>query len=655
MQATADDPKAPEALPLCDIIMQGGVTSGVVYPMAAVTLSRKFRLKNIGGTSVGALAAAVTAAAELGRLRDPVGNHGYQRLAGLTKELGASGFSRNGVTRLFDLFQPQRTTRALFGVLTAGLNRKSKLAAFMYSALAAIRHHGLAFSVAVAIILGIEAKAGNGGLCDWLLVVVLSSVVGVVVVAIALWISVTGPFVANGFGICTGYLADPDATALPKRGREPLTLWLSRMINGCAGLDEEGAPLTFGMLWHPQDPRAAPPAWLPKDGMRPWRYIDLQMISTNVTHGRPYRFPVEDEDQALFFDPIELRRWFPENVVKHLVDYAEPYSANSAQGKPVLPSGLLKLPKAKDLPVVFAARLSLSFPILLSAVPLYAIEDGRQTAPTSVFRKCWFSDGGICSNFPIHFFDAPLPLWPTFGINLEDEREDAPIIDLSIGAAGHVVKPSQLSDNRFYFPADNAAGRSDTFGDFDEAKDGKGRLFGFLLAILSSARFWQDDMLMRAPAVRDRVVRVYLKADEGGLNLDMPKKVLETLSAAGERAASMLVERFEPGSTDPMNFDNHRWVRLRSLTRVVEADMSSTHIATSTQLPPGTAPIRNLFDTCGAKTGREWYGATGGQAAKMRVLLDELESLSRAAANGGHLLKPDSPLRSPVLRIVPDV
>src|SRR4051794_38440135 len=51
----------------CDIVLTGGVASGVVYPWAIVELARKYRFRNIGGTSVGALAAALAAAAEYGR------------------------------------------------------------------------------------------------------------------------------------------------------------------------------------------------------------------------------------------------------------------------------------------------------------------------------------------------------------------------------------------------------------------------------------------------------------------------------------------------------------------------------------------------------------------------------------------------------------
>ena len=37
----------------CDLIMQGGITSGVVYPPAVLKLAPRFRFRNIGGTSAG--------------------------------------------------------------------------------------------------------------------------------------------------------------------------------------------------------------------------------------------------------------------------------------------------------------------------------------------------------------------------------------------------------------------------------------------------------------------------------------------------------------------------------------------------------------------------------------------------------------------------
>ena len=51
-----------------DLTMQGGTTSGVVYPLAVCELATSFRFRNVGGASAGAIAAAITAAAELGRI-----------------------------------------------------------------------------------------------------------------------------------------------------------------------------------------------------------------------------------------------------------------------------------------------------------------------------------------------------------------------------------------------------------------------------------------------------------------------------------------------------------------------------------------------------------------------------------------------------------
>ena len=42
----------------CDLVMKGGITSGVVYPNAVLASARDFRFKNIGGTSAGAIARA---------------------------------------------------------------------------------------------------------------------------------------------------------------------------------------------------------------------------------------------------------------------------------------------------------------------------------------------------------------------------------------------------------------------------------------------------------------------------------------------------------------------------------------------------------------------------------------------------------------------
>ena len=57
----------PNSLPKCDIVMKGGIVSGVVYPGAIRKLSEKYQFKSVGGASAGAIAACLTAAAEYRR------------------------------------------------------------------------------------------------------------------------------------------------------------------------------------------------------------------------------------------------------------------------------------------------------------------------------------------------------------------------------------------------------------------------------------------------------------------------------------------------------------------------------------------------------------------------------------------------------------
>src|SRR5438270_4611550 len=48
----------------CDLVMKGGVTSGIVYPPVVQTLQPTYRFRSIGGTSAGDIAAAIVAASE---------------------------------------------------------------------------------------------------------------------------------------------------------------------------------------------------------------------------------------------------------------------------------------------------------------------------------------------------------------------------------------------------------------------------------------------------------------------------------------------------------------------------------------------------------------------------------------------------------------
>ena len=82
----------------CDVVMKGGITSGVVYPHAVCELARTYRLCSVGGTSAGAIAASVAGAAELGRA-----SGGFAKLAALPSWISSD-------QHLFELYDSGQIT-----------------------------------------------------------------------------------------------------------------------------------------------------------------------------------------------------------------------------------------------------------------------------------------------------------------------------------------------------------------------------------------------------------------------------------------------------------------------------------------------------------------------------------------------------------------
>jgi len=157
-----------------------------------------------------------------------------------------------------------------------------------------------------------------------------------------------------------------------------------------------------------------------------------------------------------------------------------------------VPNDFYPLPAAPDLPILLGARMSLSFPILLSAVPLYAANvTQRNEQGKFELERCLFSDGGLTSNFPIHFFDAPLPTRSTFGINLVPENvaigdttteEKSSVTGLRPG--GEPVEGDHKNSwKNIYMPTTNASGIGSVarFNEFTT-------IVGFFSALFDTAR-----------------------------------------------------------------------------------------------------------------------------------------------------------------------
>lgn len=518
----------------CNVVMKGGITSGVVFPLALVEIARSFRFRNLGGASAGAIAAAAAAAAELGRNRR--GFASFDELAQLPDTLAAPVGTRS---RLFTLFQPQRTTAPVFETLAAALGggRMAPLRVIRTG----IRQFPLGTAlgaIAGAVLLLAVAARPPGGL-RWLAiavsvaVMILGALAGATAALVRRFlVSVPG----NMYGLCSGMSAGSDRQLPP-----PLTEWFTDYLDQLAGrpTGADAPPLTFADLY--QVPAGAP--------IRD-RLINLEMMTTCITHGRPYRLPFrQDEDvreNHFFFDRGEFSRLFPPRVVNYLIAHARPIdSADKARYGDLVP-----LPTSEALPVIVAVRMSLSFPVLLSAVPLHFVDFSRKDEKDRVPERCWFSDGGISSNFPIHFFDPPLPPWPTFGIDLADKHPDYP--------AG------------VFLPARNADGILEHWNRFDEPGTSRvGQLAGFAGAIFNALHNWSDNFQARLPGYRDRIAHVQLEPGEGGLNLDMPRPLITALTHRGAEAGTMLRDRFAAGQTE-LTWPNHRRVRLRSFLAAME-------------------------------------------------------------------------------------
>lgn len=628
--------------PLCDLVMKGGITSGVVYPQLIAELAKTYRFKNIGGTSAGAIAAAGCAAAEYGRL---TGQHtdSFAELMKLPEELKQR--SGDGHSMLFHLFQPDEPLRKHFAVLVSMLNA-SPLAAAGQAMLAIVRQFWgfallgvlLAFvlftpavliaaptlslaaasGVALAVLLlwwlwaayglhrlkALKASPWKAPLNWWVIGLLVSAAIlfavggtdiGVKLLWAAVAVGIGAPLTiglvlalaglrfgrtlmtgmhANGYGLCSGRTANMGASQVG------LTDWLSDYFERLAG-HKEKRPLVLGDLWGApfESGRFA-------DVRVAERHINLEVMTSAVSQQMCYAIPFRG-GQGLYYDPKEWAKLFPEKVMDWLEEVSSVETATArARGENLesvvydetdAPSEkgpgneLKRLPSNANLPLVVAVRMSLSFPALLSAVPLYAVdysrkfnqrEKGQPPLRRLRAKRVWFSDGGIASNMPLHFFDSPLPGHPTFAINLKAEHPDHEVCR---------TQPPGQQINRVYLPKTNNGGR---LRYWNAPADGSplGGLINFISSIVDTMQNWRDEIQFPYPGYRDRIVQISQLSHEGGLNLDMLDTDIENLSAAGHVAAQELRMRFHDAPPGQMSegWRNHRSERLRILLGVVE-------------------------------------------------------------------------------------
>lgn len=567
--------------PECDMIMKGGVTSGIVYPYAVLQIATKYRLRSIGGTSAGAIAAAFAAAAEYGRLNGRPDS--FTTLKRYCDELPES---------LLSLFQPDPALKPTVDVALGARTPEGRRRLIRQAAL-----QSMPFAAAVALIAGAPAALLGDSFYSIALLGAIGGLCGALIGAARWsWKNVFGPLRAtwrdlpsHGYGFCSGLT----------QGSGPLGLtdWIHEALQDIAfGDPKHPEPLCFGHLVGP-------------DKERP--LIDLRVVTTNLSMRRPHTLPRLGVPAG--FMPAEWDRLFPRSVMDYL------YRKGTKPWRRL--EHAWRFPSEEELPVLVGVRMSLSFPVLFSSVPLH-IEDMELPSivkslggkPYKRIRKVHFSDGGISSNFPIHMFDAPLPTRPTFAFSLEELLWDT----------GEVRA-------RVALPISAGQAMGVQIKEIESLPD-----FGW--QILNSAKDWQDQLLSEITGQRERIARIFLAPSEGGLNLDMSPGTARQLMRWGYEAGC----KFTNGEFD---FDEHRWRRLLVLYK---------------HLNDNLAAIDRIWGS-GYQT---WYAQHRGDRKSYKSLsktdreriaemMDELSSLQQSLSQQAGSLTKRLPKKAGTLRVAP--
>ena len=764
-----------------DLTMEGGTTSGVVYPLAVCELATNFRFRNVGGASAGAIAAALTAAAELGRSSRVLASGGLSRHESKREDPAPPTTDlqiRQGFTgladiiswltqirpgdheadeyRLAQLFRPGSATAAIFRVAVAIMRGQSwplpLLALFAFGWIPRLFTLALILGAAVltgylewrftaaprtiaeiiglgvigvfayiATLLGLalilqgirsgfrKAPRDDGAPSGRLhqlrlytsaystprsttvrqLVIgavviipviifafvrpalyasaVLVGLAASIVVAVGLLTSIliyVNKFRSRAFGFVPGTtpqrrrnLLDVMAGVPKPTVEKSLVPWLADSLNALAGLPDDHV-LRFGHLWsgldyHERRLRKNPgdlAEWLVMSADPDHRLINLELMTTDLTRQRPFRFPLDATDdhdpEQLWVCVDQLRdgesQVFPESILQALseTDHQDVQDHDGTTRR------LHKLPQPWDLPVIFAVRISMSLPALFQAVRLYRIQqpvpiqddfgrmiidDGeplRLLRPLDSAQPLWFSDGGITSNFPVHFFDNALPRWPTVSLNLGLHPEDAPHQDIWL--------PQDWED--LNIPVKTLGGSG----------------LGFGQAIFNTAMSWRDSLQSALPGYRNRIAQVRTSPGEGGTNLFMPREIIASMALRGALAGARLRTRFASEG----QWDRFRWLRLRTAMSNIERLRDSTQqrrgfyadaLSGETWLDkkeadfvekPSTMPI-------------SWYRPYVGFWPKAARLLNTFADGYRPADDGENVMTYETPQPQPVIRQVP--
>ena len=577
----------------CDLIMKGGISSGVVYPKAISAIFRQRSLQRVAGSSAGAIAAGLAAAAEYGR--------SSQGLDGRAEKLDALGHDLAKSGRVRDFFssapgqseipsEPQADQRAqqndddvwnrwsvepAIDVLVAVASGKGflnravagslfrlagrRLFRRLFDTLAGTqsgRLERLLQGVRAGVTSTSEYQAQFDRIafvcCAVSLLLILTVVALVLSLApgwfatllLLLLFTVLSVFGVGAYGLwsMSAWLSERDESLFGLSSGRHLVDWIEKGLEDLAG---KTTVVTFADL---------------EDAG-----IELRLFTSNLSEERPVLLPLRSEDEvydreALFFARTrDLQTLTPPSVLSYLEAQAQDKVEHRTEG---LRWDHRMIPIRLDatLPVSFGVRMSLSYPGLLSGVRLYEYIGPRPASGVEIksfndprLREVWFSDGGIARNFPVDVFDKWVPSHPTYAIDLEDSELSRTVPAVpdpdQAGEPSNEVAPT--SDQcRVVLPKAKDLSRV-----LPQAKPIEG-FPGFLWSMFSLARNHADRDAARRTGARERICTVYLERHEGGLNLNMPDDVVKGLLGRGQRAGDALLN---------MREHEHYWVRARGL------------------------------------------------------------------------------------------
>lgn len=615
----------------CDLVMKGGITSGVIYPKAVVRVAREYQVRSVGGTSVGAIAAALVAAAEYERQRqdapatvwsdnldralsadlagEPIdgpaqpmlGRTGYGALYGIPADIG---------NNLMAKFQPMPETRSLFHYVFSWMRKfETPVGKAVSAALLGLWWPRVLTVVAGLLVFGGIRLLDPTGEGRFSLVagslVTIAVIVGIrffgprvriplaAVVAIALLVSL---LLARGiwslafersWAVFSGMGA---SVSLADAWDELVANWDSVLVDvvpWVVGFWVAGAALYL--------------AWAVLRVLPRHRYglctgLGDDDAITNWLHASLNRVAGLDRG-ALMFGDLARPRGEPDDTGAERRVRLAMIATDIRRGVPLL------LPDALTPDTLADGRYANGYLFAPAAFRAFFPEEvvrammeggkpdgaGRypfppqDRIPVLVTARMSMSFPILFCAVPVVYCDSAGEAWDTWisdgGIvsNFPSNLFDQPLPPWPTFGLDLIDVDDEMDDtppNRQYMCRWLTPDRPYSHSSAPENPErlptqGIVTVQGFLTGAVNAARGWIDNSQKRLPGFAERIVALNIYPGEGGLNLTMEHEKIERLARRGLLGVDHLLRDWDP-DRERSQWRYHRWVRMRTLMRELE-------------------------------------------------------------------------------------